>query len=294
MYDAHHPAPLLLERKVSRLGQRLGVGLRFMLFALVVVAVILQLRHAEEPERAFVRQVAAEPGRLVTRWPELGVSAWESVVSASAKLIPESDSVLFLGVTPGTLAADIAYLQASYALYPRQVVRLPATSLSGVAASQVTSATKPFETKYVILYHISEQEKLALSANQVIKKDVFFLKYYDRAREKKSAYLDGLAAMSDEIDASNQIKRTGKIAVESVGLNPPTGNAMTGWVLGAGFQPGDRILLNSSVVPTTFGHAGVLTFQIDPRDLEGHGSFELEVLRLSAMEKSNSQTVNLR
>lgn len=220
MDDAHYPVPLTLERKVSRLGQRLGVGIRFMLFALVVVAVVLQLRRAAEPERAFVRQVAAEPGRLLARWPELGGSAWESLVSASAKVIPDSESVLFLGVTPGTLVADIAYLQACYALYPRQVVRLPAKSLSEVAASQVISGARPLNTKYIILYHISEQEKLALYANRVIKKDVLFLKDYDQAGEKASEYLNGLAVLSDEI--------------------------------------------------------------------------ELEVLRLSALEKSNSQTVNLR
>lgn len=134
--------------------------------ALLVLALLIQLRQLAGPERSFLNEIVRDPQRQLARYPELrggpawlgrrsnlqDGAAWEDFLRTASQLIPASEAVLY--VWPEALEPDLvakyAHYQAMYSLYPR------AFDLS--YAEQVLSRPSWKTTKYVILYRLTPRQ----------------------------------------------------------------------------------------------------------------------------------------
>ena len=77
-------------------------------------------------------------------------------------------------------------------------------------------------------------------------------------------------------------------AISRAGVNPPAGETFTCWILGSGFQSGDKVLVNGTKeIPTTFGHPGLVTFAGGVDLLEGRAALTLVVVRPGTELRSN-------
>ena len=96
------------------------------------------------------------------------------------------------------------------------------------------------------------------------------------------------------IDASSGDSPSG-IEVLGGGLNRPSGGRITGWVVGNGFEPGDRLRIEGDVYPVTvFGNSGWLTFDIDESLVTDRPELRVEVLRTGSPAAKGAIILKLR
>ncbi|MBX6772842.1 MAG: hypothetical protein IRY83_14010 [Chloroflexi bacterium] len=115
-----------------------------------------------------------------------------------------------------------------------------------------------------------------------------------RLANARNAHLYDLITVDPGISLSARARTVPGIFIAAVAVNPITGPVLTAGVTGAGFAPGDVVVLDGRrSVPTVFGSSGWLTFSVPTADLPPGGTLTVEVLRPSTLEKSRPYPVRL-
>ena len=82
---------------------------------------------------------------------------------------------------------------------------------------------------------------------------------------------------------------TSGLVLAKAGVNPPKDGTFTCWMIGRGFQAGDKVLVNGTTeIWTTFGSSKLLTFAGGAELLEGRSSLSLVIFRPGTDLRSNT------
>jgi hypothetical protein len=108
----------------------------------------------------------------------------------------------------------------------------------------------------------------------------------------RNHHLYDIIVVERGVTIHDQLRRADSMTIQRVSLNARHGDLRRGVIQGTGFQPGDTVLVNrQETIPTTFGGQDVLTFEASAGLFEGPDGVELQVIRPSSQERSNSYSL---
>jgi hypothetical protein len=259
---------------------------------LIMLALGFQALRIIPSQVGFFQEVIHNPDRLLSRWPELGgIAGWESILTITAAVTPQSEGVLFLASDPAPNDVGRAYFQAGYALLPRPIMSgsLPDGEAEAAVKGEVDGVPTASET--VLLYRLSDRQADRLREHYA---SAILVYAYDTSPHGDVQSIHAVANIRDQQPFINRVSPTREISVHNVFSDHVSYDTITGSIVGEGFKYGDMVLIDGqSLVHSTFINDALLTFKMALTNLRSQNSFVLGVLRLGAMETSLPRDVSL-
>jgi hypothetical protein len=227
-----------------RFPSRSGLDLPGLLaLALTGAAALFQLSRAIGSELPFLRDVLRQPRSVARAWPELQGSYAGDALRVAAVAIPESGPLCV--DARGSTDPLLAHYQASYALYPRAVHECSADEAA------------PYRIRAYIPAVELARWRASASAENIL------LVASSPGQTGTGDAVGSLVVAVPPARFRRFVRPAPEPRLDSVALNAPSGNALSGSLMGDGFRPGDRLVVDGNViVGTAYGGPSWITFEV--------------------------------